>query len=91
MKKLLPFGLLLAAVCTLLGRAHAADEYVTESRPIDARVVRVLLDGVIDLKLTHGAQPSLMIVADKRYMGRITAVQTGDTLHLDTEGRGFKL
>lgn len=91
MKKLLPFSLLLAAFCTLLGRAQAADDYVTESRPIDGRVVRVLLDGVLDLKLTHGAQPSLTIVADRRTMARITASQTGDTLHLDTEGHGVKL
>ncbi|HJU99961.1 MAG TPA: DUF2807 domain-containing protein [Burkholderiaceae bacterium] len=91
MRKLLPFSLLLAAFCTLLGRAQAADDYVTESRPIDGRVVRVLLDGVLDLKLTHGAQPSLTIVAERRAMARITAVQTGDTLHLDTEGHGVKL
>lgn len=89
MKKFFQFGLLLAVVCALAGRA-GAEEYSTETRAIDARVVRIKLDGVIDLKLRQGAVPSLNIVADRRYMGKITAVQTGDTLHLDTEGRGFK-
>lgn len=96
MKKLLPFGMLLAACCALIGYARAADDTTsetraTETRAIDARVVRVKLDGVIDLKLIQGATPSLRLVADKRYMGKITAVQTGDTLHLDTDGHGIKL
>jgi hypothetical protein len=90
MKKLFQFGLLFAALCALLSRA-GAEERTTETRTIDARVVRIKLDGVIDLKLRQGAEPSLVLISDKRFTGTINATQTGDTLHLDTENRGFKL
>lgn len=92
MNKLFQFGLLFAAFCALFGRAEAADEgNETRVIAIDARVVRVKLDGVIDLKLRQGATPSLTIIAEKRYMDKVTAAATGDTLHLETEGRGIKI
>jgi len=92
MNKLFQFGLLFAAFCALFGRAQAADE-ATEKRVItlDARVVRVKLDGVLDLKLRQGATPSLTLYADKRTMEKITTSTAGDTLHLETEGRGLKI
>ena len=92
MNKLFQFGLLFAAFCALFGRAEAADEgNETRVIAIDARVVRVKLDGVIDLKLRQGSTPSLTIIAEKRYMDKVTASATGDTLHLETEGRGIKI
>jgi hypothetical protein len=92
MKKLFQFGLLFAAFCALFGRANAADE-VTETRmiTIDARVVRVKLDGVVDLKLRQGDTPSLKISGEKRYLDRLTASQSGDTVHLESEARGIKV
>jgi hypothetical protein len=92
MKKLFQFGLLFAAFCALFGRASAADE-VTETRTItvDARVVRVMIEGVIDVKLRQGDMPSLKVTGEKRYMDKLTASQTGDTLHLESEGRGIKV
>lgn len=89
MNKLLQSGLLLLALCLEHGGARA-EEYGTETRSIDARVVRLKLDGMIDLKLRQGAEPSLIIYADKGLLSKVTTVQTGDTLHLDTEARGFK-
>lgn len=90
MIKSLQFGLLLAVFGLCAGGA-AAQESSTETRVIDARVVRVKLDGMIDLKLRRGDTPSLTITADNRVIAKITSVQTGDTLHLDTDSRGFKL
>jgi hypothetical protein len=92
MNKLFSFGLLFAAFCAVLGRASAADE-VTETRviTIDARVIRVKIDGVVDLKLRQGSTPSLKISGEKRYLDKLTASQTGDTLHLEGEGRGVKI
>ncbi|GAB2863850.1 hypothetical protein GCM10027277_35670 [Pseudoduganella ginsengisoli] len=87
------FGALLAILGFFAGstmEANAADENTTESRAIDARVVRVKLDGVIDLKLRRGDTPSLTVTGDKRYVAKITTVQAGDTLHLDSESHGFK-
>jgi hypothetical protein len=90
MTKFFQFGLLFAAFCALFGRANAEDN-LTETRSVDMRVVRVKLDGMIDLKLRQGDAPSLVIITDKRYTGKVNASQAGDTLHLDTEARGLKL
>ncbi|MRW88975.1 DUF2807 domain-containing protein [Duganella sp. FT80W] len=92
MKKLFQFGLLLAAFLALFTRADAADD-ATETRAIaiDARVVRVKLDGLIDLKLRQGDVPTLKLIGERRNLDKLTASQTGDTLHLETEGRGIKI
>jgi hypothetical protein len=92
MKKFFQLGLLFAAFCALFGRVEAAEDTVeTRVIPIDARVVRVKLDGVIDVKLRQGDVPSLKLIGEKRYLEKLTASQSGDTLHLETEGRGVKL
>jgi Putative auto-transporter adhesin, head GIN domain len=85
-------GVATAAFCTMIGAAVAApDEIVTETRAIDARVVRVKLDGVIDLKLRQGAVPMLVLSGDKRYLSKTTTIQNGDTINIGTETRGFNL
>lgn len=91
MKKLLQLGLLFAVFCALFGRAAAAEDNETRSIAIDARVVRVKLDGVIDVKLRQGDVASLRLIGEKRYLDKLTASQSGDTLHLETEGRGVKV
>ncbi|KQQ31860.1 hypothetical protein ASF61_16020 [Duganella sp. Leaf126] len=93
MKRIFQFGLLFAATCALFGRAVAADEGgETRTVDIDARVVRIRVDGMVDVRLRQGPVPSLTIRGDKRYMDRLTSSQSGDTLHFDTDGgRGIKL
>jgi hypothetical protein len=92
MNTVLKFGVAGAAFCTLMGTAAAASEEIgTETRAIDARVVRVKLDGVIDLKLRQGPVPQLVISGDTRYLARTTTIQSGDTLSIDTENHGFKM
>jgi hypothetical protein len=95
MTKLFRFGLLFAAFCALFTRAWAADDSneTRETRvvPIDARVVRVKLDGVIDIKLRQGDQPSLRITGEKRDLDKLTSSQTGDTLLFEGDaGRGVR-
>ncbi|MBY0239203.1 MAG: DUF2807 domain-containing protein [Burkholderiaceae bacterium] len=93
MIKTFRIGAVLAAICLFAGaiaRASAADDITTETRAVDARVVRVKLDGVIELKLRRGDTPSLTVTGDKRYVAKVSTVQTGDTLHLDTEAHGYK-
>ena len=93
MKRIFQFGLLFATACALFGRAAAADD-TSETRTvnIDARVVRVKIDGVVDVKLRQGPVPSLRITGDRRTMERLTYAQSGDTLHLETEGgRSIKI
>ncbi len=78
------FGVALIA-SSLLGGAALADEVVSESRTIDARVDKVKLGGVIDLQIKQGATPSLVIYGEKRDLAKITTVQDGDTIRIDME------
>ncbi|QGZ38855.1 putative autotransporter adhesin-like protein [Pseudoduganella flava] len=89
MNKRFSFALLLTLLCLAIGATAAED--VNETRPIDAKVVRVKLDGVLDLKLRQGAVPSLNVIGEKRHVSRVTAVQSGDTLTLDSDSQGIKL
>ena len=79
-----------AALCALAGTA-AAEETASQTRAVDARVVRVKLDGIIDLTLRQGPVALLVISGSKRYLARTTTIQNGDTLTIDSESRGFKL
>lgn len=94
MNQVLNFGAAIAAFCAMIGSAASAlaapEETVTETRSIDTRVVRVKLDGVIDLKLKQGAVPALVIIGEKRLMAKTTTEQHGDTLTIGTETKGFK-
>ncbi|MGZ8290299.1 MAG: GIN domain-containing protein [Telluria sp.] len=93
MNKYLNAGIAIFAFFATIGNAAAApeEEIVTETRPVDARAVRVKLDGVIDLKLKQGPVPHLVISGDRRWIEKTTVSQLGDTLNIGTEMRGFKL
>lgn len=81
-----------AAMFTTLGAAVAAPaDSVSETRTIDARVVRVKLDGMIDLKLKQGAVAALVITGERALLSRTTTDQNGDTLIIGSEGKSFKL
>jgi hypothetical protein len=71
--------------------AAIAQDMASESRNIDARAVKVVLDGVIDLKLKQGPTASLVVSGDKRYLQKVTVVQNGDTLRIGTELRGVHI
>ncbi|HAT33598.1 MAG TPA: DUF2807 domain-containing protein [Janthinobacterium sp.] len=90
MKSLLNVVLVCLALCAFRGAA-AAEDMVSETRTIDARVTRVKLDGVIELRLRQGPVPSLTIRAERRLLSRITSTQSGDTLHIESDGHGFTL
>ena len=72
---------------TMAGAASAAarDESVAEQRPVDARITRVRLDGVVDLTVREGTVPSLLIRGDTGLVGRTTSRQSGDTLIIENE------
>jgi hypothetical protein len=80
-----------AAMFAALGPVlAAAPESASETRVIDARVVRVKLDGLIDLKLKQGAVPELLIIGERGLVSRTSTDQQGDTLTIGTEVKGFK-
>ena len=85
-------GIVAVSLWAASGAALAGtDESVTETRPVDARVTRVKLDGVIDLKITRGHTASLVISGDPKWLAKTTTAQNGDTLVIGTEMRGFKM
>lgn len=75
----------LATAFTMVSHAAWADEIVRENRPVDARVSKIHLGGVIRLTVRQGATPSLVVSGDRRYVSKITTTQRGDTLVIDTE------
>lgn len=76
------------AVTLALGAGTAvADENVSESRSVDARVLKVKLGGVINLNIKQGATPSLVLYGDKRYVSKVTVSQSGDTLSIDSDNK----
>jgi hypothetical protein len=91
MIKFFTLGLPAAALCTFVGIATAAPELVTETRPVSARVTRVKVDGLVDLKIRQGGTPTLVLTGDPRWLSKTTTEQSGDTLAIDTETRGMKL
>jgi hypothetical protein len=81
-------------LCTLLASAPAAaapEQPVTETRFVDKRVVRISLEGVINLKVTQGPVASLVLSGDKRWMSKTTTIQSGDTLEINTDTSGVRM
>jgi len=68
-----------------------ADDVVSEVRTVDARAVKVVLDGIVSLQLKQGSTPSLVVSGDKRYVPKVTVVQNGDTLRIGTDLRGVHM
>jgi hypothetical protein len=79
------FAAALLFTCITVSNSANADDIVSESRNVDARVVNVTLDGLIDLKLKQGPTASLVIYGEKRYFDKIVTTQNGDTLHITTD------
>ena len=66
MKNVFSLGLAFSALCVVFGIAQAApDEVGTETRPIDARVVRVTLDGAVDLRVRQGGRGDGWVVVER--------------------------
>jgi hypothetical protein len=86
MNKLLGTALA-ATTLSLASHAAFASDDVRESRPVDAKVTKVKLGGVIGVVVRQGATPSLVISGDKAGVARVTTRQHGDTLEISTEDR----
>lgn len=87
------FRLGLAAFCMLapLRLATAAPEATSETRPLDARVVRVQVEGVVDLRLRQGSPASLILSGDPRWIAKMTAHQSGDTIIIGSDMNGVRM
>ncbi|HEV7814834.1 MAG TPA: DUF2807 domain-containing protein [Janthinobacterium sp.] len=82
------FAAALMFLCATLGTNANADSQVSESRNIDARTVKIVLDGIVDLKLKQGTSASLVIYGEKRYIDKVRTTQSGDTMQIGSDIRG---
>ncbi|HEY1042576.1 MAG TPA: DUF2807 domain-containing protein [Telluria sp.] len=80
-------GTLLLAGAASTAIAGPEHKHVTESREVDARTVRVKVEGVISLKVRQGDVARLVITGDPRWVAKTVALQKGDSLYIDTEMR----
>lgn len=85
------FGTAMMAAALTVAAGAASAQQLSEQRGIDARVVKVKLGGVINLHLKQGPAASLVLTGDKRDVARVSVVQNGDTLVIDTDKRGWSL
>lgn len=87
------FRLGLLALCMLapLRLATAAPDATSETRPLDARVVRVKIEGVVDLRLRQGSPASLVLSGDPRWLAKVTAQESGDTVVIGSEMHGMRM
>ncbi|MES2758077.1 MAG: DUF2807 domain-containing protein [Pseudomonadota bacterium] len=83
MNKLIGTVCMALALCATAGAALAQQS--SETRAIDARVQKVKLGGVIDLRIKQGPAASLVISGDQRHVPKVVTTQQGDTLHIDIE------
>jgi hypothetical protein len=75
----------LATAFSIGANAAWADDIVRENRPVDAKVSKIHLGGIIRLNVRQGPTASLVVSGDRRYVSKITTTQRGDTLLIDTE------
>lgn len=92
MHKFVNATMLAAALCAAGAATTAqAEDNASETRTVDARAVKVVLDGVIDLQLRQGARAALTISGDKRYLPKVVVTQSGDTLRIGTDLKGIQM
>lgn len=78
-------GSLVLAGAASTAIAAPEHKHVTESRPVDARTVRVKVEGLVSLKVRQGDVARLVITGDPRWVSKTVAVQKGDSIHIDTD------
>jgi hypothetical protein len=83
------FGTAVMAATLAVSNLALADEQVTQGRAVDARTVKVKQGGIIELRVKQGPSASLTITGDKSLVDRVSVVQDGDTIKIDTASRNW--
>lgn len=84
MFRLISSTILAIGLATITGNA-VAQQQSSETRTVDARITRIKLGGVIDLRVKQGPVASLVIAGDARYVPKVVTTQRGDTLLIELE------
>ncbi|HXA47362.1 MAG TPA: DUF2807 domain-containing protein, partial [Burkholderiaceae bacterium] len=61
----------------------------SEVRKVGADVVNIEVNGPIELMLTQGANPGMVVVGEERLLSRVQATQKGTTLSIDMDNTNF--
>ncbi len=83
-------GLALALCMPACVVLAGSEENVSQSRSVDARIVRVKLEGLVDLTLRQGPAATLVLSGDRELLARAISEAEGDTLTIGTEGNTFR-
>ena len=88
---MLVLAIILIAASALFMRAHAAPPNTnvvvsSESRPVTAEVVNVIVSGAINLQLNQAATPQMTVKGDAAMLAHVTSKVEGNTLYLGTRG-----
>ena len=88
--RLFLLAVVLTAASTIWLDAHAATTATTttasESRPVEASVTQVVMNGPVDLTLRPAATPALYVKGDPRLVSRVTTRVEGNVLYVGTRG-----
>lgn len=90
MKTMMQAAILATVLCSGANAALAGEitsKITSEARNVDARTVKVDVDGVINLKVRQGASASLLLTGDSDELRDIVIEQRGDTLHIGSRER----
>lgn len=85
MKKLFCLPLLALPLALLPLTNAFADTMASERRAIDAKVQKVLLDGVVSVTIKQGATPSLVVFAENNQLAYIATEQIGDVMRIGSK------
>ncbi len=61
-------------------------ELTSESRPVNANVTEISMNGAIDLTLRQGAVPSMSVRGEQRLLGNVDTSQDGNKLQIGVKG-----
>lgn len=85
MKKLFCLPLLALPLALLPMTSAFADTMSSESRAIDSKVQKILLNGVVSVTIKQGATASLMVYAENKQLGYIVTEQHGEVLRIGSK------
>ena len=83
------FGTAVMAATLAVSNLAFADEQLSQGRAVDARTVKVKQGGIIDLRIKQGPTASLTIIGDRAMVEKVSVVQDGDTIKIDTASRNW--
>lgn len=83
---MLIIAIVLIAFSTIVMRAHAASEVVTENREINDKIVVIVMNGSVDLNLKQASNAKLQLRGSANNLSHVITRLEGNTLYVDTRG-----